>query len=38
MQLFLYEQGQDTFGTPLAERAIRNTMPGGSTLNIYVVN
>jgi len=32
-QLFLYRQGQDTFGTPLAQRAAKNTMPGGYILN-----
>ncbi|KAJ8441012.1 hypothetical protein Cgig2_021376 [Carnegiea gigantea] len=26
-QLFLYRQGQDTFGTPLAQRAVKNTTP-----------
>ena len=31
-QLFLYRQGQDTFGTPLAQKAVKNTMPGGYIL------
>ncbi|KAJ8436088.1 LOW QUALITY PROTEIN: hypothetical protein Cgig2_011910 [Carnegiea gigantea] len=26
-KLFLYSQGQDTFGAPLAQRAVKNTMP-----------
>ncbi|KAJ8420093.1 hypothetical protein Cgig2_027349 [Carnegiea gigantea] len=29
-QLFLYSQGQDTFRTPLAQRAMKNTMPSGT--------
>ena len=31
-QLFLYRQGHDTFGTPLTQRAVKNTMPGGYIL------
>jgi len=40
MQLFLYKQGQDTFGTLLTQMAIRNIMPSGCTLkapNIPIV-
>jgi len=31
-KLFLYRKGHDTFGTPLAQRAVKKTMPGGYIL------
>ena len=37
MQLFFYEQRQDTFRTHLAPKAVRNTMPGGYTLSTYML-